>query len=72
VGGSLPPLVAIFNTKSNTMKKEQFSKELYQFICEYYHALLDEYQRLTMEERSKMPFPAFCVVFWLELTSKQN
>lgn len=53
-------------------ERTKIAEELYNFICEYYHQLLEEYQRLPLSERSKIPFPAFCVAFWDEITPKEQ
>lgn len=53
------------------MDRQQFSKNLYEFICSNYQALKEEYQRIPKKIRLTIPFPAFCVVFWEDLQPDQ-
>lgn len=53
------------------MKRQEFSRDLYEFICSNYQALKEEYQRIPKKIRLTIPFPAFCVVFWEDLHPEQ-
>ena len=56
------------------MRKERtkIAEEIYNFICSNYNALKEEYARLPKAERLRLPFPAFCVAFWDEITPKEQ
>jgi len=56
------------------MKNERtkIAEEIYNFICSNYFALKEEYQRIPKTQRLKLPFPAFCVAFWDEITPKEQ
>jgi len=56
------------------MKNERtkIAEEIYNFICSNYDALKEEYQRIPKAERLRLPFPAFCVAFWDEITPKEQ
>lgn len=53
------------------MKRQEFSRDLYEFICSNYQSLKEEYQRIPKKIRLTIPFPAFCVVFWDDLQPEQ-
>ena len=53
------------------MNRTEFSKDLYEFICNNYQSLKEEYQRIPKKIRLTIPFPAFCVVFWDDLHPEQ-
>jgi hypothetical protein len=52
--------------------RTKIAEEIYNFICSNYDALKEEYQRIPKIQRSKLPFPAFCVAFWDEITPKEQ
>ncbi len=52
--------------------RTKIAEEIYNFICSNYHALKEEYQRIPKAQRLKLPFPAFCVAFWDEITPKEQ
>ena len=54
------------------MNRTEFSKDLYEFICSNYQALKEEYQRIPKKIRLTIPFPAFCVCFWDEITPAEE
>jgi hypothetical protein len=52
--------------------RTKIAEEIYNFICSNYYALKEEYARLPKAERLRLPFPAFCVAFWDEITPKEQ
>jgi hypothetical protein len=55
-----------------TNERTIIAEEIYNFICSNYNALKEEYQRIPKAERLRLPFPAFCVAFWDEITPKEQ
>ena len=53
-------------------ERTKIAEEIYNFICSNYSALKEEYARLPKPERLRLPFPAFCVAFWDEITPKEQ
>lgn len=52
--------------------RNKLAEQLYNFICSNYEALKEEYSRMPKHQRLRIPFPAFCVAFWDEITPNEQ
>lgn len=50
-----------------SLVKTELLNDLYKFAKEYNYQLIEEYMREPKQYREKMPFAAFCVLFYARL-----
>lgn len=57
-----------------SLVKTELLNDLYKFTKEYKYQLIEEYMREPKQYREKMPFAAFCILFYARLNelTEQN